>query len=153
MVETTRARAARGAKRTPRKRVTLTLDQSIIAILIAAMDANQNVSPEEAVRAQHIIWSMRRFRHRSGETVDRLIETVRMRIEKDGVPSVLQRAARTIPARLRPSAFAVAVDLMLADTRLERAERQFVTHLASALRVRADLSAEILRVLMIKNNC
>jgi hypothetical protein len=47
----------------------------------------------------------------------------------------------------------VAVDLMLADTRLERAERQFVTHLASALRVRADLSAEILRVLMIKNNC
>lgn len=123
----------------------------MIAVLIAAMDANQQVSPEEAARAHHIIWSMRRFRRRSGETVDRLIETVRDRIKEGGMSAVLQLTARTIPARLRPPAFAIAVDLMLADTKLEREERQFVRRLAAALKVRAPLADDIVRVMLIKN--
>jgi len=65
--------------------------------------------------------------------------------------AVLQQAARTVPARLRPSAFAVAVDLMLADTKLEREERQFVTRLAIDLKIRATLADDILRVMLIKN--
>ena len=138
-------------KRSARRRGGLTVDQSVIAVIIAAMDANQHVSPEEAARAHHIIWSMRRFRRISGETVDRLIETVRGRIVADGMSAVLQQAARTVPARLRPSAFAVAVDLMLADTKLEREERQFVTRLAAALKIRAALADDILRVMLIKN--
>lgn len=138
-------------KRTSRKRGRLTLDQAMIAVLIAAMDANQHVSPEEAARAHHIIWSMRRFRWRSGETVDRLIETVRDRIEEEGLSAVLQQTARTIRARLRPTVFAVAVDLMLADTKLERAERQFVRRLATDLKIRAPLADDILRVMLIKN--
>ena len=88
---------ARKMKRGARRRGGLTVDQSVIAVLIAAMDANQHVSPEEAARAHHIIWSMRRFRRKSGETVDRLIETVRDRIEEDGMSAVLQQAARTVP--------------------------------------------------------
>ena len=142
---------ARKMKRGARRRGGLTVDQAVIAVLIAAMDANQHVSPEEAARAHHIIWSMRRFRRKSGETVDRLIETVRGRIVEDGMSAVLQQAARTVPARLRPSAFAVAVDLMLADTKLEREERQFVTRLAAALKIRAALADDILRVMLIKN--
>ena len=133
------------------RRSGLTVDQSVIAVIIAAMDANQQVSPEEAARAHHIIWSMRRFRRKSGETVNRLIETVRGRIVEDGMSAVLQQAARTVPAGLRPSAFAVAVDLMLADTKLEREERQFVTRLATDLKIRATLADDILRVMLIKN--
>jgi uncharacterized tellurite resistance protein B-like protein len=137
--------------RAPRKPGRLTLDQAMIAVLVAAMEANQHVSAEEAARAHHIIWSMRRFRSRSGETVDRLIETVRNRAGEEGATALLQEAARTIPARLRPSAFAVAVDLVLADTKLERAERQFVARLATALKMRRALADDILAVMRIKN--
>lgn len=151
MSETRHSRAGGATTRTFRKPRPLTLDQSIIAVLIAAMDANQHVSPEEAARAHHIIWSMRRFRNRAGERVDRLIASVRDRIEKDGMTAVLRLAARTIPADLRPSAFAVAVDLMLADARLEPAERRFVTRLAASLKVPGDRAADILRVMLIKN--
>jgi hypothetical protein len=146
--KTSTARAKTGEART---RSQLTVDQAVIAVLIAAMDANQHVSAEEAARAHHIIWSMRRFRDRPGETVNPLIDGVRERIEQEGVATVLQQAVKTIPARLRPAAFAVAVDLMLADTRLERAERQFVTRLATALKVRRPLADDILRVMRIKN--
>jgi hypothetical protein len=45
----------------------------------------------------------------------------------------------------------VAVDLVLADSRLERTERQFVKRLATALRVPAELADDILRVMRIKN--
>jgi hypothetical protein len=67
----------------------------MIAVLIAAMDANQHVSPEEAWRAHHIIWSMRRFRRRSGDRVNRLIETVRSRMEKEGPASRSRRRSPT----------------------------------------------------------
>jgi uncharacterized tellurite resistance protein B-like protein len=141
----------RKIKRGARRRGGLTVDLAVIAVLLAAMDANQHVSPEEAARAHHIIWSMRRFRRKSGGTVDRLIERVRARMEEHGTSAVLQQAARAIPTRLRPAAFAVAVDLMLADTRLERAERQFVKRLAADLKVPAALADDILRVMLIKN--
>lgn len=151
MAKKTKTSSPRTTKVTPPARGPLTLDQSLIAVLLAAMDANQHVSPEEAARAHHIIWSMRRFRYRPGETVNPLIDEVRERLEQDGTPAVLEAAARAIPARLRPAAFAVAVDLMLVDTRLERAERQFVTRLATALKVPGPLARDILRVLRIKN--
>lgn len=151
MVKNAKTRLPGRAGRTPPKRRLLTLDQSVIAVLIAAMDANQHVSAEEAARAHHIIWSMRRFRRRRGEAVDRLIESVRDRIKEHGIAAVLEQAVRVIPARLRPAAFAVAIDLMLADTTLERAERRFVTRLATALKVRGGLADDILRVMLIKN--
>jgi tellurite resistance protein len=129
----------------------MTVDEAMIAVLIAAMDANRHVSAAEARRAHHIIWSMRRFRRRAGEKVNRLIEDVRDRMERDGTGAVLDEAARTIPARLRPSAFAVAVDLMLADTTLERAERAFVKRLAAGLKMRPAQADAIVRALLIKN--
>jgi uncharacterized tellurite resistance protein B-like protein len=152
MASRTNAGTSRPAPRRRRTHAGLTLDQGIIAVLIAAMDANQHVSPEEAARAHHIIWSMRRFRRRSGEAVNRLIETVRDRLGEEGTTAVLDQAARTIPARMRPAAFAVAVDLMLADARLERAERAFVKRLAADLKVRRPLAEDILKVLLTKNS-
>jgi hypothetical protein len=56
MAKKTKTSATRSRKVMPRKRGPLTLDQSLIAVLIATMDANQHVSPEEAARAHHIIW-------------------------------------------------------------------------------------------------
>jgi hypothetical protein len=129
----------------------LTLDQAIIAVLIAAMEANRHVSAEEAERAHHLIWFMRRFRRKSGTAVAKLIGIVRERMERDGIAGVLEQAAHAIPADLRPSVFATAVDLMLADTRLQAVERRFITQLAGRLNVPQPLASDILRVMLIKN--
>lgn len=55
----------------------LGVDDALLALLIGAMNANDHVSPEEGARAHHIIWSMRRFRRKRGETVERGIERMR----------------------------------------------------------------------------
>ena len=130
----------------------LDADDVFIALLIAAMDASGHVSAEEAARAHNIIWSTRRFRHRSGERVGRKIERMKSLIETHGASVVLETSVRQIPARLRPAAFAIAADLTLADGRMERSEARFLRGLAAELKLKKDVADDILRVIRIKNS-
>jgi tellurite resistance protein len=139
-------------KRSPRRHGRFTIDQALIAVMIASMEANAHTSPEEAQRAHHMIWSMRRFRHRDGEDVDELIDTVRERMEQSGIDAVLEQAVGMLPARLRQSAFAVATDLLLADAVLQRSERRFLLELARDLGLPPKLAQDVLRVMLIKND-
>lgn len=147
MTFVTRPRGQRSAKLS-----SLDADDAFIALLIAAMDASGHVSPEEAWRAHHIIWSMRRFRHRSGDAVGRRIERMRTLIEHHGASPVIEAASGKIPARLRRVAFAVAADLVLVDGRMERSEGRFLRALAADLGLNSELAQSILAVMRIKNS-
>ena len=138
-------------KRRPDAFSKLDADDAFIALLIAAMDASGHVSAEEAARAHNIIWSMRRFRHRSGDTVGRKIERMRTLVEKHGASPVIEAAARQIPTRLRAAAFAVAADLVLVDGRMERLEGRFLRQLAVDLGLERPTAKSILDVMRLKN--
>jgi hypothetical protein len=64
----------------------------------------------------------------------------------------MRRAARTIPARLRASAFAVVADLLLADGKLESSERRFLERLGADLKLDPDAARGIVGVVVIKNS-
>lgn len=130
----------------------LDADDAFIALLIAAMDASGHVSAEEAARAHNIIWSMRRFRHRSGDAVGRKIERMRTLVEKHGASPVIEAAARQIPTRLRRAPFAVVADLVLVDGRMERLEGRFLRGLAADLRLDRHTAKSILDVMRTKNS-
>jgi tellurite resistance protein len=138
-------------KRQAGRLAALDADDAFIALLIAAMDASGHVSPEEAARAHHIIWSTRRFRHRSGESVGRRIERMKSLIEAHGSDAVIDASAKKIPSRLRSAAFAIAADLVLVDGRLERLEGRFLRRLASDLHLRPPFSRAVLDVMRMKN--
>ena len=139
-------------KRRPDAFSKLDADDAFIALLIAAMDASGHVSAEEAARAHNIIWSMRRFRHRSGDTVGRKIERMRTLVEKHGASPVIAAAARQIPKRLRGAAFAVAADLVLVDGRMARLEGRFLRQLAADLGLERHTAKSILDVMRLKNS-
>lgn len=130
----------------------LDADDAFIALLIAAMDASGHVSPEEAARAHNIIWSMRRFRHRSGERVGRTIDRMKSLIEAEGASAVLEASARKIPPPLRSAAFALAADLTLVDGKMERSEARFLRALAADLRLKPAVADAVLDVIRIKNS-
>jgi uncharacterized tellurite resistance protein B-like protein len=130
----------------------LTLDQAFVALLIATMEANQHTSPEEAARAHHIIWSMKRFRRKSGETVGRLIDDMRNLVEAHGALSVVAAAAGAIPTGRRSAAFALASDLILADGRIEPAERRFLKRLGDDLELDRDEREHLLNAMLVKNS-
>ena len=115
------------------------------------MNANDHVSPEEGARAHNVIWSMRRFRRKSGDTVGRLIERMRQLIEEHGPERAVAAAGRALPARIRKSAFAVAADLVLTDGKLEGSERRYLMALGRDLTLDGNTSNGILEVMCIKN--
>lgn len=129
----------------------LSLDEALIALFIGAMDANGHVSPAELERAHHLIWFTKRFRHRDGDVVNRMIGDVRARMESVDAGTALGLAVAAIPARLRPPAFAVLADLLLADARLDGEERTFLRRVGAALEIDAATQRRIVDVVLVKN--
>ena len=142
--------ARRGVRRPGIKR--LELDEALIALFIGAMNANDHVAREELARAHHLIWSTRRFRRKSGETVGRLIDRMKQLLEEEDAAAVIDRAARAVPATLRRPAFAVVADLLLADGTLDRRERRFLQGLAASLRIPARMATDVVDVMLVKNH-
>ena len=151
-----RSRAGARTRRAPRPAgppvLRFTVDEAFIALLLGAMDANRHVSREELARAHHIIWSMKRFRRKSGDRVGRLIDAMRTVIEAHGALPVIAAAARVIPARLRPAAFALSADLVLADGTIEPAERRFLERLGADLALGPGTAAPLLGAMLVKNS-
>lgn len=73
-------------------------------------------------------------------------------VERHGPAAVLEAGARSIPPRLRPAAFAVAADLVLADGRIDPPERRFLDRLASELRLDLQAARRIRDVMLVKNS-
>jgi len=126
-------------------------DDAFIALFIAAMEANGNVSAVEGVRAHHLIWSMNRFRDQSADHVGHHIERMRVLVGLHGANVVLDAAARAIPSRLRTSAFALAADLLLADGKVDRSERRFLERLRTGLCLDEAEAQRITEVVLVKN--
>jgi tellurite resistance protein len=115
------------------------------------MNANEHVAREELARAHHLIWSTRRFRRKSGETVGRLIDRMKTLLEDQDAATVTDNAAMAVPARLRRSAFAVVADLLLADGKIDRGERRFLQRLAGNFEIPSRIAADTVDVMLVKN--
>ena len=140
-----------GEKRAPRLK-RLELDEALIALFIGAMDANHHVAREELARAHHLIWSTKRFRRKSGETVGRLIDRMKRLLEEQEPSAVMEAAAKAIPAKLRPSAFAIVADLLLADGKIDARERKFLQRLAVNFNIRARVASHVIEAMLVKNH-
>jgi tellurite resistance protein len=130
----------------------LEVDEALIALFIGAMNANDHVAREELARAHHLIWSTKRFRRKSGETVGRLIDRMKKLLEEQEPAAVAEAAARGIPATLRPSAFALVADLLLSDGKIDARERKFLRDLAVGFNIRARVASQIVEAMLIKNH-
>ena len=146
----TKAHKAGNSRLRPMK--ALNLDEALIAIFIGAMDANHHVAREELARAHHLIWSTRRFRRKSGETVGRLIDRMKRLLEDQDAKVVMDVAAKTIPVRLRPSAFALVADLLLADGKIDPPERKFLQRLAVNFGIDTRIAGQAIDVMLVKNH-
>ena len=128
------------------------LDEALIALFIGAMDADGHVAREELERAHHLIWSTKRFRRKSGDTVGRLMYRVKRLLEAEDAAVVMETAARQIPVRLRPSAFAIVADLVLADGKINAREGKFLQRLAVSLDIGSRVANEIVSIILVKNH-
>jgi hypothetical protein len=81
-----------------------------------------------------------------------LIQDVRSLLEKSDPDEVMARAARAVPRGLRPAAFAVLADLLLADGRIDPQERRFLARVGAMLGIGSASTRRTLEVVRIKNH-
>jgi hypothetical protein len=73
-------------------------------------------------------------------------------LEEQEPSAVMEAAARAIPAKLRPSAFAIVADLLLADGKIDARERKFLHRLAVDLNIRARVASRVVEAMLVKND-
>ena len=116
--------------------IQLSADQAVIALIIAAMEANDHAAPEEAARAERLVRSMSRFRRRPRASVGRLIAEMKTFCSVTPPAAVIDAACRAVPPRARTAAFAAVANLLTVDDRIDSAERRFLRNVAKQLGLR-----------------
>jgi len=120
------------------------------AIVVAAARADGNVLPCETARIVDMLDSLPVFRGRSTETRRAVVQRL-----MHGPPSddgvLIGYATAALPSQLRATAFALGIDVLLADGRLSASETTFIEHLRQLLHVRRSFARKVVSVLRAKN--
>lgn len=135
----------------PAKANDLSLQEAFVSLLMASARSDGSVSPHEANQIEHVVAAMKMFRGHGHEMRQGVFASAAERIKEHGTTSVVQAAAATIPPELRTTVFAVAIDLMLSDSRMSTNELHFADTLRGLLNVDRDTAATIVDVLTTKN--
>ena len=132
-------------------KVALNPSEALTAIVVGAARADGSVVPCEADRLEHTLSSLPVFRGQSAETLRAMVDRVVHRVAEGDGRSLMGEAAEALPPGLRGTAFAIGVDVLLADGRLRASELQFVEDLRRLLHVRRSFAHRVLGVLRTKN--
>jgi hypothetical protein len=130
----------------------LTPHQAFVAVIVGSVSADGSISPEEAARINQVFNSTRLFRQPAGEALQPVLSEVMGMIQRYGPDGVMPAAARALPVPLRGPAFAIAVDLVLADGEAGPDERRFIDALQRLLEIPEQEAIRIVEVLLIKNS-
>jgi len=129
----------------------MTLRQAAVTVLVAAVAVDGAVAREEGLRLNAQLSSMRLYRQMPGEQMQALVDAAVELSARTPLEVLLPACAAVVPGHLRPSLFALAVDLIFVDGEVGPRERGFVDVLQAALAVNDETAMKILEVLLIKS--
>jgi hypothetical protein len=121
------------------------------SLLVAAVAVDGMVSVEEAARIGGILGTSKILRQAGNGSTQALASRAIALLTEYGLPAILTGCAKVIPSDLRPTAFALATDLALADGRIGDREKAFIDELQVVLNIDDDTASKIVEVLLIKN--
>ena len=129
----------------------LSRSDAVVAVLVGAAVADGILRREETSRLTDLLGSSR-WGLGMGIDATTAATTRALNLLADhGLPALLSACAEAIPPDLRATAFALAVDLVLADGRLGTRESALIDQLQGTLRIEGELARTIIEVLRIKN--
>jgi hypothetical protein len=129
----------------------LSVHDAIAAILIASVSVDGALGVDESSRIQHVMSTSRLFKTASGTEGASSVERAVSLLQEHGMESVLTACGEALPQELHATAFAIAVDLVLCDGRIETREKAYIDRLQTALDVDDGTALKIVEVMIIKN--
>lgn len=144
-------RALQGLQEGSAEPPTLSVPDALAAILVASVSVDGAVSVDEATRTRGLLSTSRLFREVCGIANAGSVERAIRLLNERGLATVLTACAKALPPDLHATVFAVAVDLVLSDGRVEARERAYIDSLQTSLGVDEATALRIVEVLLIKN--
>jgi uncharacterized tellurite resistance protein B-like protein len=133
------------------KGTALSVREAATTILVASVACDGALTPEERIRLNALLSSMRLYRDVADEELQRLIDGATHAIAQYGAEELLPACALTVPEDLRAPLFALAVELVFVDGRVAEREKQFIDVLQKAFGIDEDTAMRIVGVLLIKS--
>lgn len=128
-----------------------TPEEAFAGILLAVAASDGHLSDQEAATFCGVAGRMRLYSAMPDEVFSAMMDRLTGVIKRDSVGALLGRSVAALPAELRDTAFAIAVDLVLADGEVEDEEQAVIEALQEALEIPDELARNIVEVMIIRN--
>ena len=131
--------------------VVLSPAESFAAICLVAIASDGYLSDQEGKEMTMLLSRMQLFRSYSSDVMQRLMDKLMSLLKQQGPSSLINLAKASLPHDLRPTAFALATDLVLVDGAVTSQEQAFLDDLYRILEIPGDTALQIVQVMTIKN--
>ena len=138
---------AQNSPNTPR----LDASEGYAGVLVAAAAADGVVTEREALDLVAALSRQALFDGLPEKQLRAMLQKLGALAREHGSAALVAMAAPSVPADLRETAFANAVDLVMSDDQVTPAETEWLRKAQAALGVRDDRAARITEVIRIKN--
>lgn len=125
--------------------------ESFLAIALAVSAADGHISQSEVNGIISYLSRMKMFQNIAGNRMQAMFDNLIGIIRRQGVGPLVNMAKGSLPAELRQTAFACAVDIALADGVIEQDEQNLLEELQKVLEVPENIALNIIQVMIIKN--
>jgi tellurite resistance protein len=125
--------------------------EGMAGIALAAIASDGVITEEEAAGLGTTLSRMQLFSGMSNRDINKIFEKLIKVARNNGVDSLIQMSADAVSAPLKPTAFTIATDLLLADGHVAPEEKRFLEKIQKSLGVNDDLGLRIVEVIAIKN--
>ncbi len=130
---------------------TFNKQEAMLAVALATSAADGNIAEEEAKGIFAYLLQMRMFEGMTQKQLSDIFKKLGKILQTEGVGGLVTIAKNSLPAELRETAFACAVDIAMADGSVEASEQALLEELQKVLSVSDDIGKSIIQVMMIKN--
>lgn len=125
--------------------------ESVCGVLLSIIARNGTMAKVELSAFNTVISTHEIFAGRSKQAYQRMVEEILSIHKQHGWEVLAEEAARHVPEDIRSTVFALAVDLVFADRKVDMQEEFIIERIQRILKITDDDAKNIVNVLAIKN--
>lgn len=125
--------------------------EGFVGITVCAVAADGVITQDEVNGLATSLTRMRLFKEQNPRQLNASFEKVLKVGRSKGFDQLMKLSSDAIPKDLKPTAFAIAADLLFADGDVADSERKYLEAIQHTLGVPDDLAVKIVEVTAIKN--
>ncbi|MCI4667244.1 MAG: tellurite resistance TerB family protein [Bacteroidia bacterium] len=137
-----------GGEGTP---TTLSREEAFVGVLLGAVAVDGHISDEEVDDFNSFVWKAKILKNIHGNAFKKIIDKLFRILKREGVGTLLDLSASSLPQEFRAGTFAMACDLLFSDGTVDIDEERYLEELKNKFILDDGLSKRIVEIIALKN--